>query len=223
MKRARIAPSVMCLSQWSKAEETLELFQQEKIDLLHADVMDGHFVPNLMLGTQGIRDLRKASQIPLDIHLMIEKPEDKISWFDIQPGENVSVHAESTCHLEKALAQIRSLGAHPVVALNPATPLMMLEEVLDEVDGILIMTVNPGFAGQKMVPGSLEKIRRACRMLAERNKEEIFIEVDGNVSFENARLMREAGADIFVGGTSSIFSKDSSLTENIDRLRRSIQ
>jgi ribulose-phosphate 3-epimerase len=172
-----------------------------------------------MLGTESIRHLRKASPIPLDIHLMIQRPEDKLDWFDIQPGEYVSVHAESTRHLQRALAKIRSYGAHPIVALNPATPLYMVEDVLDDVDGVLLMTVNPGFAGQKLVPQTLDKITRLRTMLDEAGRSQVLIEVDGNVSFINGEKMRRAGADMFVCGSSSIFSKEGTVEENIARFR----
>lgn len=222
-KKAMIAPSVMCLSEWQGAEETLHLLEVNGVELLHADVMDGVFVSNLMLGTESIRHLRRASSIPLDIHLMIDRPEEKLDWFDIQPGEYVSVHIESTRHLQKVLSRIRELGAHPMVALNPATPLCMIEEVLQDVDGVLLMTVNPGFAGQKMVPQTLEKISKLRRLLDETGRSDILIEVDGNVSFENGIAMRRAGADIFVGGTSSVFSKEGTITENIVNFRRRLE
>jgi ribulose-phosphate 3-epimerase len=181
--------------------------------------MDGVFVPNLMLGTDAIRQLRRMSSIPLDIHLMIEKPEDKLEWFDIQPGELVSVHVESTRHLQRALAKIRGLGARPMAALNPATPLCMVEDVMADVDGILVMTVNPGFAGQKLVPQMLDKIARLRAMLDAAGRKEVLIEVDGNVSFENAKLMSAAGADIFVAGTSSIYAKGGDMFANAEKLR----
>ena len=219
MHKSLIAASVMCVSMWHRPEETLRKLEEEKIDLLHADVMDGIFVDNLMLGTDAVKALRRESTIPLDIHLMIESPEKKIAWFEPQPGEWVSVHAESTKHLCRALVLIREYGAHPMAALNPATPLCMLEEAIDMADGILLMTVNPGFAGQKLVPQTIGKISRLRQMLDDRGRQDIRIEVDGNVSFENAVKMRQAGADIFVCGTSSIFGKTGTPEENIARFR----
>lgn len=223
MNKVMLAPSVMCVSEWQGAEAVLEALESAGVELLHADVMDGEFVSNLMLGTESIKHLRKASSIKLDVHLMIENPEDKLVWFDIQPGEYVSVHAESTKHLQRALARIRELGAHPMVALNPATPLYMIEDVLTDIDGVLLMTVNPGFAGQKLVPQTLEKITRLRKMLDDAGREDVLIEVDGNVSFENAVKMRRAGADVFVGGTSSIFSKEGTIAENIARFRKCVK
>ena len=222
MNKVILAPSVMCVSEWQGAEKVLDELRANGVELLHADVMDGEFVPNLMLGTESIKHLRKASPIPLDIHLMIETPEDKLAWFDIQPGEYVSVHAESTKHLQRTLARIREYGAHPMVALNPATPLCVIEDVIADVDAVLLMTVNPGYAGQKLVPQTLDKIERLRAMLDEAGREDVLIEVDGNVSFENAAKMRAAGADIFVCGTSSIFSKEGTIAENIERFSKSM-
>jgi ribulose-phosphate 3-epimerase len=185
--------------------ETIRIFESFHVPYLHIDVMDGVFVPNLMLGTDTIKQIRKASSIPLDIHLMIENPGDKLEWFEPREGEYFAVHAETTNHLQRVLAKIRTLGAKPMAAINPATPLEAIEEVLDDVDAVLIMTVNPGYAGQKLVPRTLDKIRRLREMLDKRGLGHVEIEVDGNVTMENALKMRAAGADIFVAGTSLIF------------------
>ncbi|MBR6791206.1 MAG: ribulose-phosphate 3-epimerase [Oscillospiraceae bacterium] len=220
MHKPMLSCSMMCASLWSGAEKVLAELEAGSVELLHADVMDGVFVPNMMLGTDSIKQLRKISSIPLDIHLMIEQPEDKLGWFDLQPGEWVSIHAESTRHLQRALMRVREYGAKPMVALNPATPLSMIEEVLCDVDGVLLMTVNPGFAGQKLVPQTVNKNARLRKMLDENGYGHVRIEVDGNVSFENLEKLRTAGADIFVGGTSSMFRKDHSVAENVALLRK---
>lgn len=217
-----LSASVMCAPQWSDIADMLREMQEAGIHLLHADVMDGQFVPNLMLGTKGVKELRSISRLPLDLHFMVENPEEKLGWFDIQPGEYVSVHAESTCHLQRILTHIRKIGAHPMAALNPATPLCMMEEVLPDLDGVVIMTVNPGFAGQMLIPQMLQKIARARKMLDDAGYSHIRIEVDGNVSFENARKMRKAGADMFVCGTAGLFSREGTIVENILRMRRCI-
>jgi len=222
MNKAQLSPSMMCVPDWQDISGLLAELQQCGVEWLHADVMDGCFVPNLMMGTESVKHLRKISPIPLDLHMMIENPDDKLDWFDIQPGEFVSIHAETTRHLQRVLAKIRSYGAHPVVAINPATPLCMIEDVLPDVDGVLVMTVNPGFAGQKLVPQTLDKVARLRKMLDDAGRDDVRIEVDGNVSFENAVRMRAAGADMFVCGTSSIFTKTGTITENTIKLRQCV-
>lgn len=222
MNQAQLSPSMMCVSPWQNIAGLLTDLKAAGVEWLHADVMDGVFVPNLMLGTESIKYLRQRSDIPLDIHLMIDAPETKLDWFDIQPGEFVSIHAESTRHLQRALAKVRGYGAHPMVAINPGTSLITIEDVLPDVDGVLIMTVNPGFAGQRLVPQTLEKITRLRTMLDANGYQATRIQVDGNVSFEHAPLMRRAGADLFVCGTSSIFGREGTIAENAARLRRCV-
>lgn len=215
----KLSPSLMCLD-FAKIPETLAAFKTSGIELLHTDIMDGVFVPNYTLGIDFCNKMRKMSSIPLDLHLMIERPEDKLAWFGIQPGEYVSVHAETCKHLQRALAQIRSYGAHPMVALNPATPLSALDYVLDDIDGVLVMTVNPGFAGQKLIPAMLKKITDCRNLLDRTGHGNVEIEVDGNVSFAHAPEMKQAGANIFVGGSSSVFAKDASIEDNITHMRK---
>ncbi len=205
--KKKISPSIMCVD-FFKLDEYIKEFEKNKIDLIHVDVMDGHFVPNFTLGTYFIRILKEKTNIPLDIHLMIENPENKLDWFDFSENDYVSVHCESTPHLHKALFNIKERGAKPLVAINPGTSISVVEEVADIVDGVLVMTVNPGFAGQKLVPQTLKKIKKLREYLDNNGYGNLEIEADGNVSFENAKLMNEAGANIFVAGTSSIFKKD---------------
>lgn len=219
--KVRISPSMMC-ADLLNLKETLSAMQAQQVEYLHMDIMDGHFVSNFMLGTNFLQDIRKATTIPLDVHMMVERPEDCLAWLQPQPGEIFSVHAESTCHLQRVLGQIREHGAQAVVAINPATPLSAVEEVLPDVSGVLVMTVNPGFAGQKMVPQTLDKIRRLRQLLDERGYEQLFIEVDGNVSLEHAQQMRAAGADTFVLGTSCVF-QGQDLEDNIRRFRTTVQ
>lgn len=215
----KIAPSMMCCDFLNMGAQ-LKIFEKTNIELLHLDIMDGHFVPNYALGTDLIRQLSAATSIPLDLHFMVERPEQLIDAFPIREGDWVSIHAESTYHLQRVLAGIRAKGAHPIVALNPATPICMIEDVLDDIDGVLIMSVNPGFAGQKMVPHALEKIAAVRRMLDEKGRTDVEIEVDGNVSPENAIRMKAAGANIFVLGTSSIFIGD--MEQNIHTFRQRV-
>lgn len=214
----QISPSMMCVN-FSQMAQVIKDFEEKKIEYLHIDIMDGEFVPNYTLGVDFCKKVREMTRIPLDIHLMIKNPENKLDWFDIQPNEYVSVHLESTVHIQRALAKIRMLGAKPMIALNPGTPVHMIENILDDIDAVLIMTVNPGYSGQKLIPATLQKIIQTRKYLNSHGHKEIEIEVDGNVSFENAAKMKEAMANIFVGGTSSVFNSQSSIPKNIDRLR----
>ena len=217
----KISPSLMCAHVKDYAA-VLKAFDIAKIEYLHIDVMDGEFVPNLQFGTDTVKQLRQMTNIPLDIHLMIQNPEEKLAWFHIQEGEYVSIHYEATRHVQRCLSRIREAGGKPMLALNPATPLCMIEDVIDDCDAILLMTVNPGFAGQKIIPATIEKVRRLRQMLDTRGYGHVEIEVDGNVSFENARLLSAAGANIFVAGTSSVFTRTLPLETAIEHLRSSI-
>ncbi len=218
----KISPSMMCVD-FMNIKETLAIMEAEKIEYLHIDIMDGSFVQNYTLGTDFCKMLKSACNIPLDLHLMIEKPELKLDWFPIGKGDYVSVHAESTCHLQRVLGMIREKGAKPMVALNPATPVSALDYVLDDIDGVLVMTVNPGFSGQKLIPQTIQKIRDVRSYLNEKGYPDTEIEVDGNVSFENALRMKDAGANIFVAGTSGIFRPDLPLASGIAKLRNVLQ
>ena len=213
---------MMCIDFMDVCGE-LATMEKHGIEYLHMDIMDGEFVNNYTLGTNFCEVMKKNSSIPLDIHLMVEKPENKLSWFAFGEGDYISVHYESTRHIQRALGQIKQRGAKAMIALNPATPLEVLEWVLPDIDAVLLMTVNPGFAGQKLVPQMLEKIVACRKFLDERGYENVEIEVDGNVSFENARKMSDAGADIFVAGSSSMFAKDMTLDQGIERLREAIR
>lgn len=218
MLKAMLSPSMMCADPFSLGE-TLEAFERGGVEYLHVDVMDGVFVPNFTLGTDYCKQLKAHSAIPLDLHMMIDAPEQKLGWFPFGADDIVSIHTESTRHLQKALAAVRERGALPFVALNPATPLCFLEPVMDDLAGVLVMAVNPGFAGQKMIPATLKKIAAVRRLLDENGRADADIEVDGNVSLENARKMRQAGANIFVAGTAGLFLKDRTLAEGIEALR----
>ncbi len=222
MRSKKIAPSVMCAPLLS-VDSCLQELESSGADLLHIDVMDGSFVSNYTLGTDFIRQLKEKATLPLDIHLMITDPEKKLDWFTFGEGDYVSVHYEASRHLNRAIAAIKKKGAKALVAINPATPISALDSVLDDIDGILVMTVNPGFAGQKLVESTLKKIRKLRAYLDAEGYEDLEIEVDGNVSFENAKRMRASGADIFVAGSSSVFAKGASLRENTVKLREIIE
>lgn len=218
----KISPSMMCAGLLD-IEKCIKCFEQNKIEYLHIDIMDGAFVPNYTLGTDYIKNLRKITSIPLDIHLMIERPEDKLDWFDIKQGDYVSIHYESTYHVQRAIAKIKEKGAKPMLAINPATPVSVIDYLIDDISAILIMTVNPGYSGQKMIPQTLRKISDIKNRLKEAGREDIEIEADGNVSFENAGKMRSAGTDIFVAGTSSIFTDKTELDTAIKKFREVIK
>ncbi|MDR2514983.1 MAG: ribulose-phosphate 3-epimerase [Christensenellaceae bacterium] len=220
--QALISPSLMCADLLHLEEDLLAL-KEAGAAFFHFDVMDGAFVPNFCLGPDLLAAARKAACLPADLHLMIESPERHLQLFSIQPGDVVSIHAESTRHLQKALGFVRAAGGRPALALNPATPLSILDEVAGEIELLLLMTVNPGFAGQKMVPGALGKIRRAREKLDAMGFFDLPIEVDGNVSLENATLMRAAGASVFVAGTSSVFRAGRSIQEGMLALQRAIE
>jgi len=208
---AKIFPSIMCVDYKNIVEEIRTL---EKIgaDHFHFDVMDGHFVPNFTLGPDMLKTIRSITDIPIDLHLMVEKPENYIDLFEPGKDDIVCIHQESTVHLQKVLSSIREKKSKAGVALNPATPIFMIKHVLCDVDIVCIMTVNPGFAGKKLVPETLNKIKELKTLINEKGLN-IEIEVDGNVSFENAVKMKEMGADIFVAGTSSIFNREIGIEE----------
>lgn len=204
-------------------KETIKIFEEQNIEYLHIDMMDGNFVPNFGLGVDYIRGLRKLTKIPLDLHLMIKDPEYKLQWIGIKPTDIVSIHYESSFQVQRVLDWLLPYGCKRFLAINPATPINALEEVLDYIDGINLLMVNPGFAGQKIVPSTLKKAQKVIHLLEEARREDITIEVDGNITLENARILKAIGANIFVAGTSSLFKGNlQDYAENIRNLRQSI-
>ncbi|WP_251182225.1 ribulose-phosphate 3-epimerase [Anaerocaecibacter muris] len=200
-----ISASMMC-SNLVDLSEAISIFERNKIEYLHIDVMDGDFVPNYGLGVDYIRGLRELTKIPLDIHLMVNNPEYKLGYLDLKNTDIVSIHYESTRQLQRAIDNTKKYGCKCFLAINPSTPISVLEEVLDYIDGINMLMVNPGFAGQKIVPSTIKKIDKLAAFLEENGKPNIKIEVDGNITFDYARLLKAKGASIFVAGTSSIFN-----------------
>jgi len=218
----KISPSIMCID-FKYLLENIKKLEDIGVEYLHFDIMDGSFVPNFTLGPDFMKSVREITNIPFDIHLMIEHPENHLELFDIRPGDLVSIHQESTFHIQRILQKIKDYGAKASVALNPATPIYSVEDVLDDIEVVLIMTVNPGFAGQKLVPVSFKKIMRMKKFLIDSGYANIEIEVDGNISCENAKKMRAVGADIFVAGTSSLFIKGKDLIVSAGELRQCIE
>ena len=202
--KGKISASMMC-SDLIDLKETLRIFEEEGVEYLHIDMMDGTFVPNIGLGVDYIRGLRKLTSIPLDLHLMLKDPEYKFQWIGIKPTDMVSIHYESTFQVQRALDYLLPFGCKRFLAINPATPVYVLEEVLDYIDGINLLMVNPGFAGQKIVPSTIKKAERIMEFLKQEGREDIIVEVDGNITNENGHLLRQIGASMFVCGTSSIF------------------
>ena len=213
-----LSASIMCADMMNFGRDLKEI-ADSGIKYLHCDVMDGHFVPNLMLSIEMINNVRKNSDLPFDIHLMVEKPENIIPLLNIREGDIVSVHFESTPHVKRALSLISETGATAAIAINPSTPIESIRECLFNIGMVLVMTVNPGFAGQKLVSGSIDKITRVRKYLDDLGYNNMPIEVDGNCSFENVPKMFEAGADIFVVGTSSVFNPQKhTITEGVNKL-----
>ncbi|MGD0955357.1 MAG: ribulose-phosphate 3-epimerase [Candidatus Acidiferrales bacterium] len=204
--RIEIAPSILA-ADFTRLGEEVRAVEQGGADVIHVDVMDGHFVPNISIGIPVVASLRKATRLPLDVHLMIERPEKYIEEFVRAGADRVLVHQEATVHLDRALAMIREHGAQAGAVINPATPVAMLTEVLDKVETVLVMSVNPGFGGQKFIPGSIEKIRQLNQWRARYNGG-FRIGVDGGVDAENAAELAQAGANTFVAGTSIFQTAD---------------
>jgi ribulose-phosphate 3-epimerase len=214
--RIEIAPSILA-SNFARLGEEVGKVEDGGADLIHVDVMDGHFVPNISIGIPVVEALRKATRLPLDVHLMIEQPEQYIEDFVRAGAGRVLVHQEATVHLDRALAMIREAGAQAGAAINPATPVLMLTDVLDKVDTVLVMSVNPGFGGQRFISNAIEKIRQLNQWRTRYNAG-FRIEVDGGVDLENAAELAHAGANTFVAGTSIFHTSDPA--EATRRMRR---
>ncbi len=199
-----LAPSILS-ADFAHLADQIAAAERGGAGLVHVDVMDGHFVPNITLGPPVVRSIRKATRLPIDVHLMIEDADRWLDAFVDAGADWVSVHVEAVSHLQRAVAHLRSRGARPGVALNPATPLGVLEEILPELDYVLIMSVHPGFGGQAFLPSSLDKVRRLRARLGERALR-VQIEVDGGVDTANARALVQAGAEVLVAG-SAVFGQ----------------
>lgn len=201
-----IAPSILA-ADFASLGEAVRAVERGGADEIHFDVMDGHFVPNISIGVPVLESLRKATRLPLDVHLMIENPEQYIPAFIEAGADMISVHQEATPHLDRALEMIREKGRKAGAVVNPSTPVSMLADVLDRVDHILVMSVNPGFGGQSFLPHSLDKLRE-LREMRERYNAAFRIQVDGGIGPENAADVVRAGAQILIAGTSIFHTSD---------------
>lgn len=214
-----IAPSVLS-SDFSKLGDEVEAVVAAGADWVHLDVMDGHFVPNITVGPLVLEAVRKITKLPIDAHLMIDHPDQYVAEF-VKAGANyISVHVEASRHLHRSIQLIRSLGAKAGIALNPHTPVAAMGYILDEVDFILVMTVNPGFGGQKFIPAAFKKVAELDQMRRE-HKLNFQIEIDGGVKVENIAEVSAAGVDIFVAG-SAIFQSNN-YADTIAEMRRSLR
>ncbi len=202
-----IAPSILS-ADFSRLGEEVREAEQAGADFIHVDVMDGHFVPNLTFGPLVVQAIRPVTKLPLDVHLMIENPDAYIPAFAKAGADYLTVHAEACTHLHRTLGFIRENGVKPGVVLNPATPLSAIEYVLDQVEMVLLMTVNPGFGGQKYIPAVTGKIKALRDMLDARGLTSVLIEVDGGVNAETARMVAEAGAQVLVAGNAVFGEQD---------------
>ncbi len=207
-----LSASLMCADLTNLIDSIKDL-EKAGIDYLHIDIMDGSFVPNITLGFDLINSIKKVTNIPLDIHMMVNEPSKFIDRMNLSENDILCVHYESEIHIHRVLEMIKNKGCKAGLAINPGTPVESIKNLTEYVDMLLIMTVSPGFAGQKMFLGAEKKVTEAVALLKEWNCSDTLIEVDGNVSLDNGRKLYKCGADIFVLGTSALFLKDKSIPQ----------
>jgi len=214
-----IAPSILS-ADFMRLGDAVRLVEDAGADLIHVDVMDGHFVPNLTIGPPVVKALKKVATVPLDVHLMISNPEESVSWYLDAGADLVTVHVETCDHLHRVVQTIHASGAQAGASLNPATPVESLSDIIADLDLVLIMSVNPGFGGQAFIPASVDKIRRLSRMIADSGSK-ARIAVDGGIDTVTAPLVAAAGASMLIAG-SAIFCADDPATALAD-IRRSAE
>jgi len=195
----RIAPSILSAN-FVRLEEEIKAAEKAGSHMLHIDVMDGHFVPNITIGYSVVAAIRKITRLPLDVHLMIERPDTFVKEFADAGADFITVHSEASIHLHRTVQHIKHYGVKAGVSINPATPVLHLENMLSDIDLVLLMSVNPGFGGQEFIPFTLEKIRAVKKMISAAGGSPL-IEVDGGIKIDNAKLIADAGADILVMGS----------------------
>ncbi len=207
-----LSASIMC-ADLLNMESSIKELEKAGIDYLHIDIMDGAFVPNITLGFDLINAIKKVTDIPLDIHMMVNEPSKFIAGLQLDADDIICVHYEADIHIHRTLEMIKNKGCKAGLAINPQTPVENVENLMDYVDMLLVMTVSPGFAGQKLFKGAERKVDKACALLNEWGYTDTLLQVDGNISLENGAKLSKKGANVFVLGTSSLFLKDKSLTQ----------
>jgi ribulose-phosphate 3-epimerase len=221
MSRIKIAPSILS-ADFTRLGEHIAEAEAAGVDWIHVDVMDGHFVPNITIGPMIAAAARRATTLPIDVHLMIEHPERYLADFAKAGADYLTVHVEACPHLHRTVQQIRELGVRPGVTLNPATSVDTLTEILPYVDLVLVMSVNPGFGGQSYIPTSTDRIARIRRMLDERGLDHVELQVDGGVAADTVGDVVRAGATCFVAG-SAVYNAKASVADNVRRLREGVE
>ena len=217
MKKILISPSILA-GDFSQLGKDIQKLEDAGADMIHVDVMDGHFVPNITIGPPVIKSLRKYTNLPFDVHLMISPVHKYIEDFSKAGSDIITIHPEATENVKDSIDLIKSLGKKVGLSLNPDTPIDKIEKYLDQIDLVLVMTVYPGFGGQKFISKVLNKIKN-LKNIKDENKFRFDIEVDGGVNFENNKLAIEAGANILVSGTTIFKNNDGDIKKNIDLLR----